>query len=114
VILSPSAWAVAADFDPDDQPYGQIWIDAYTRLARLYEIPVAGVSNVGSIDAGPWAGRKCIGCSLAVDRNANILVQASYGEQAEELRVVELQLTPRRATGTRIAEMLRDKGYGCE
>jgi len=41
---------------------------------------------------GPDAGRKCIGCSLAVDRQAKIILQATYGEAAEELRVVEVDL----------------------
>ena len=47
-------------------PYGKLWRDSYTELARLYDVTVIGVSNVGPITGGPWAGRKCIGCSLAV------------------------------------------------
>lgn len=110
-ILSPSAWAVPADHDQKAGPYGGLWIDAYTELARLYDMPVIGVSNVGPITAGPWAGRKCIGCSLAVGRDARILAQAPYGIGAECLTVVELDLSARHPTGTDIAPMLREKGY---
>jgi predicted amidohydrolase len=111
LLLSPSAWAVPANYDPVAQPYGDIWKDSYTTLARLYEMPVIGVSNVGPITGGPWCGRKCIGCSLAVGANGVILAQAPYGEDAECLMVVDVELSRRRVTGTSIAEMLCRKGY---
>ena len=47
ILLSPSAWAVPADHDPRREPYGSLWEGAYSVLARLYEMPVVGVSNVG-------------------------------------------------------------------
>lgn len=93
-ILSPCAWAVPADHNPIAEPYGGLWIDTYTEVARQHGIPVVGVSNVGPLDAGPWAGRKCIGCSLAVDRQGQIALQAGYGESAETLPEVVLQLGP--------------------
>jgi predicted amidohydrolase len=111
VLLSPSAWAVPADHDQAAQPYGQLWRTSYTTLTRLYEMPVVGVSNVGRLATGPWQGRKCIGCSLAVGGDGQILAEAPYGEQAECLMVAQIELTPRRVTGTGIAEMLRRKGY---
>jgi len=111
LLLSPSAWAVPAEHDPVAEPYGGLWIGSFTTLAKLYEMPVVGVSNVGWLSAGPWQGRKCIGCSLAVGGDGQILAQAPYGETAECLTVVDVELTPRRATGTAIAEMLRRKGY---
>jgi len=111
VLLSPSAWAVDADHDPVAQPYGGLWRDAYSTLARLYEMPVVGVSNVGRIAAGPWQGRKCIGCSLAIGRSGQTLAQGPYGDTAEALLVVPIEIGPRRVTGTEIAPMLRSKGY---
>jgi hypothetical protein len=51
---------------------------------------VVGVSNVGWLTAGPWRGRKCIGCSLAVGADGETLVQGSYGVTAEELLVIDL------------------------
>jgi predicted amidohydrolase len=111
VILSPSAWAVPADYDPAAEPYGKLWKDAYADLAPLYDMPIAGCSNVGRITGGPWAGRKCIGCSLAVDARGNVLAKGRYGDDAEELIVVDLPLAPRRVKGTDIGPMLRGRGY---
>jgi predicted amidohydrolase len=49
---------------------------------------VVGVSNVGRLTDGPWKGRKCIGCSLAVGGDGKVLAQGPYGEAAEDLTVV--------------------------
>ena len=111
VLLSPCAWAVPADHDNVREPYGRLWRESYGTLARLYEMPVVGVSNVGLLAEGPWKGRKCIGCSLAVGGDGEVLVQAPYGEDAERLVPVRLELVPGRVTGTAIAEMLSSKGY---
>jgi predicted amidohydrolase len=110
-LLSPCAWAVDADHDPVAQPYGGLWRDSYRTLARLYQMPVVGVSHVGRLTAGPWKGRKCIGCSLAAGADGQILAQGPYGETAETMVVVEIELTPRSITGTAIAAMLKGKGY---
>jgi len=110
VILSPSAWAVDADHDNTREPYGGMWKEAYTTIARLYDVTVVGVSNVGWITGGPWKGRKCIGCSMAVG-SGGLIAEASYGEDAEELVVVPITATPHTARGTSIAGMLREKGY---
>jgi predicted amidohydrolase len=53
LILSPSAWAVDADHDDGREPYGRLWLDSYTELARLYDVTVVGVSNVGRLTTGP-------------------------------------------------------------
>ncbi|HUT92278.1 MAG TPA: carbon-nitrogen hydrolase family protein [Thermoguttaceae bacterium] len=111
VLLSPSAWAVDADHDPVAVPYGALWKGAYATLARLYEMPVVGVSNVGRITAGPWKGRKCIGCSLAIGPSGETLAEGPYGETAEALIAVQIEMPPRRVTGTEIAPMLRRRGY---
>ena len=111
VLLSPSAWAVDADHDPVAEPYGGLWKGAYATLAGLYEMPVVGVSNVGRITAGPWQGRKCIGCSLAIGPSGQTIAQGPYGETAEALIAVEIEISRRRETGTEIAPMLRRKGY---
>jgi predicted amidohydrolase len=56
VILSPCAWAVPADHDNDRDPYGQLWRDSYGPVARDFRLWIAGVSNVGEIEAGPRPG----------------------------------------------------------
>jgi len=111
LLLSPSAWAVDADHDNESQPYGEIWRAAYATLASLYDIAVIGVSNVGWIEGGPWEGRKCIGCSLAVGSDGNILAKGPYGEEAEELVVVRVPLKGLEVKGTAIASELRERGY---
>jgi predicted amidohydrolase len=110
VILSPSAWAVDADHDNARAPYGKLWLDAYTELARLYDVTVVGVSNVGWLTAGPWKGRKCIGCSLAVGPTG-VLANGPYGEAAEAVTVVEVEPRPPVGRGTTVAEALRRRGY---
>jgi predicted amidohydrolase len=83
LLLSPSAWAVEADHDNSREPYGDLWRQSYRELARLYDLTVIGVSSVGRLAAGPWKGRKVIGCSLAVGPGGEILAEGPYGEDAE-------------------------------
>ena len=111
VILSPSAWAVDADYDNNVQPYGQLWRDAYGELTRLYPVTVVGVSNTGWIHGGPWKGRKCIGCSLAMGPDAEILAQGPFGEEAQAIVPLEVTLQSASAVGSKVAEELKAKGY---
>ncbi len=112
VLLSPCAWAVPAGYDNTAHPYGtDLWHHAYRELARLYEMPVIGVSNVGHITEGPWAGRHCIGSSLAVDARGEVLSEGPFGVDAESLLIVPVDITPVPAEGTAIAAYLEAKGY---
>jgi len=111
ILLSPSAWAVEAEYDNNKHPYGSMWKKSYMTLAKLYDMIVVGVSNVGWINAGVWRGRKCIGCSLAVGPGGNILAEGPYGESAESLIVVQVEVIQRSITGTAITEELRRRGY---
>ena len=111
LLLSPSAWAVDADYDNLTEPYGERWRRAYGELGQLYDLPVIGVSNVGWLTDGPWKGRKAIGCSLATNNRGEILATGPYGESAEALIVVEVEPRPLRATGTQIADDLAARGY---
>jgi predicted amidohydrolase len=111
VILAPSAWAMEADHDNKAQPYGELWRKSFSELARLYDVTVVGVSNVGWLNDGPWKGRKAIGCSLAIGTGGEILVEGPYGEDAEALLVIEIDPKPRIAKGTMIADELETRGY---
>jgi predicted amidohydrolase len=111
IILSPCAWAVDANHDNLREPYGKLWLDAYSELTRLYDVTVIGVSNVGPMTGGPWAGRKCIGCSLTVGPGGRVLARGPCGEMAEAVVCVEVEPRPLVARGTRIAETLRARGY---
>lgn len=99
VILSPCAWAVPADHDNVREPYGRLWRDSYGPVARDFQLWIAGCSNVGPLTAGPWAGRRCIGCSLVVGPDGEQRLLGPYGEGAEASLSVELQPVPRPAQG---------------
>jgi predicted amidohydrolase len=87
IILSPTSWAVPPDFDDLTTPYGAQWIDAYRSISAAFKIPVAGVSNIGKIEGGPWDQWPVIGRSLAIDRDGRILALAKYNN--EDLLLVE-------------------------
>jgi predicted amidohydrolase len=111
LILSPSAWAVAADHDNRRERYGQLWRDSYSELARLYDLTVIGVSNVGPLTAGPWEGKKCIGCSLAVGPGGKVLLEGPYGDAAARVLVVDVEVRQPSARGADIAAHLQARGY---
>lgn len=99
IIFSPCAWAVPANHDNAQEPYGQLWRDHYGPVAREFNLWIAGVSNVGPIANGPWAGRKCIGCSLLVGADGQAVLQGPYGENAEVILYADFRLAVRRARG---------------
>lgn len=111
LILSPCSWAMDADHDNRLQPYGALWLQAYSELSRLYELTVAGASNVGWIEAGPWAGKKCIGNSLALGPDGRELARAPYGVEEEALVTFRAPLRPPVARGTALAAELAARGY---
>lgn len=95
MILSPCAWAMPADHDNEAAPYGEMWRTAYGELARDHDMHVIGVSNVGPVTGGPWDGRQCIGCSLAMAPGGEVIAQGPYGVDAEELMFVEVATAER-------------------
>ena len=60
---------------------------------------VLATSNVGTIGGGPWAGRHCIGCSMAVDAAGRKVAEAPFGVDAEMILHVNVQPQPRPARG---------------
>jgi predicted amidohydrolase len=95
MILSPCAWAVKPDYDPQKEPYGwDVWDASYPVVARQHRMTVIGVSNVGLMEAGPWKGRLCIGSSLAVGRHGHVLARGPYGIDAEALLTVDVPAEP--------------------
>ncbi|MBI2949026.1 MAG: carbon-nitrogen hydrolase family protein [Verrucomicrobia bacterium] len=94
VILSPCAWAVPADHDDVKNPYGKIWLDNYGPVAKDFHVWIAGASNVGWIESGPWKGRKCIGCSLVIGPAGAPVLRGPYGVDAEA--ILHFEITPER------------------
>jgi predicted amidohydrolase len=101
VIVSPCAWAVDADHDNLKEPYGDLWRESYKHVAKEFTVWIAGVSNVGPLSAGPWAGRKCIGCSLVIGPDGSEVMQGPYGEDAETILYVDVEPVKRPARGCR-------------
>lgn len=94
LIVSPSSWAVPPGHDDTITPYVE-WEEPYQTLGRRHRVPVVGVSNVGPVATGEWAGWSCIGRSLATDSGGEILAKGSYGVDADELLLVDLELLDR-------------------
>lgn len=111
IILSPSAWAVPPDHDNLKDPYGTLWITAYQRLSKLYDLPIVGVSGVGRLTDGPWKGWKLIGCSIAMGPDGRVLAQGTYGESAESLIIVDVNLREASVCGTALLSDLQRRGY---
>lgn len=86
LILSPCAWAVPPDHDNTTTPYGQLWIDSYTPIARQHNLTIAATSNVGAITAGPWENHPCIGNSMVVTPHGpQPHTAAPFGQHAEHI-----------------------------
>lgn len=111
ILFSPCAWAVDADHDNITNPYGDLWLTAYRRLASLYGMTVIGASCVGWLTGGPWKGRKCIGNSIAVGPGGQLLAMGPYGVDAESLTVVEVSESAPTARSTGSADVLEERGY---
>ncbi len=92
IILSPCSWAVPPDFDNIKTPYGDIWKESYTEIAKKHGIPVIGVSNTGLVKDGEWKGWWCIGASLVVSKDGEIQNQFDYTKEGSKLYTIEVIL----------------------
>ena len=92
ILLSPAAWAVPPGFDPVQTPYGGEWIASYRTIAAAFRIPVIGVSNVGPVTSGDWAGHSCIGASIAVDADGSVAARGPFGQTAEALILAQVRI----------------------
>jgi predicted amidohydrolase len=99
IILSPCAWAVDHDHDNSKTPYGDLWRGVYQPVAKEFGMWIVGVSNVGPIEAGPWKGRKCIGCSLVVNADGDEVLQGPYDQETIIYLDVDLRERPTRGCG---------------
>lgn len=110
LLLSPCAWAVKPDRDVVKEPYGEEWHKPYKMLSSTFSIPVIGVSNVGEVEKGSWAGWKAIGNSMAYDSDGTLLTVLPYGEEAECVELIEVHLTKKLLTGTALSEKIEISG----
>lgn len=110
MILSPCAWAVTPDRNPITHPYGDEWHVPYHTLSSLYHIPIVGVSNVGSMPVGVWAGWKAIGNSIAYDSDGQCIATLPYGTDAECVKVIDVTVHHSSILGTELAEHIYAEG----
>ena len=99
LILSPCSWAVPQSFIQNNEVYGETWTVPYKKIAAAYKIPVVGCSNVGKVTHGEWEGYSCIGNSIVVTAEGDVIA-LPFGEDAECVQVVEVTLYDRPALGT--------------
>jgi predicted amidohydrolase len=100
VILSPCAWAVKADHNNFEDPYGGTWTRAYVPVAKDFRVWIAGCSNVGWMTGGPWKGWKTIGCSMVIGPGGEEVLNGPYGEDADVILYVDIQPEARPGQGT--------------
>jgi hypothetical protein len=60
---------------------------------------IIGVSNVGTVDEGPWKGKTCLGASLVFGPEGNQVLQGPHGKSADAILYVDAELVPRPARG---------------
>lgn len=88
LVLSPSSWAIEPELETD--PDEKMWLSSYRKLAISYGITTVAVSNVGTLENPPWRGYKCIGNSMAIDKNGSIISRCSFGEN-EDFKCIDLE-----------------------
>jgi hypothetical protein len=74
-------------------------------------VTVVGVSNVGPVSDGPWAGWDCIGCSLAVGPGGAVLATGPFGRNAQALMVIDVEPAVPKMWGTALRGALSRRGY---
>lgn len=109
IIISPCSWAVPPGYDNTKEPCGKQWYDHYAPVARRFKVWIAGVSNVGRIEAGPWKDFDCIGNSLLIDPDGNIVVEGPFGVDAETILYADVTPLERPARGTTWIEFWNEK-----
>lgn len=112
VILSPSSWAVPADHNNTDDPYGGTWTNAYIPVAKDFRVWIASCSNVGWMTGGPWKGWKAIGCSMVIGPGGKEILRAPYGANADTILYVDIKPEPRPGQGTTWHRFWREQGSG--
>ena len=53
LILLPGSWAVKPDHNNLKDPYGGMWVEAFSTVCREFNLNIAAVNNVGEIIEGP-------------------------------------------------------------
>lgn len=100
LLLMPSSWAVKPDHDNLSDPYGGMWINAFSAVAKEFKMSIAAVSNIGEITDGPWKNWKCIGNSMLIDNQGIPAEILPYGHAADTIVYCTVHLAERPGRGT--------------
>ena len=100
IILSPTSWALPAELKHDKKLATDIWYGHYSPVASKYQVYLAGCSNVGELNDGPWKGYSAIGNSLVIGPDGNIVAGNHFGEDAETIIYSNIKIRNRPVRGT--------------
>jgi len=109
-ILSPSSWTVDYEISENNNPYKDKWIKPLGFISKKFNIPVISTTSVGYIVGGPFEGKKMIGCSIAIDKDGNIL-KGDFNEFANDIKFVEITLNEKKIKGTEIGPIIYNKNF---
>jgi predicted amidohydrolase len=100
IVLSPSAWGVPPEWDVRKHRYGDEWRQTLGPVARDFSMWIAAVSCVGTF-RHPAEGRDhpCIGNSLVFNPEGRDVLVGPFGQNAEALLTIDIELRPRPARG---------------
>jgi predicted amidohydrolase len=100
IIISPSSWALPPQMAHDSELATEIWYDHYAPVARKFGVHMAGCSNVGKLNDGPWKGFHAIGNSMVIDPDGHMAAGGLFGVDAEGIIYHDMMLRPRPVRGT--------------
>ena len=86
-LAVPYGWVAPHESWPN---HGESLRELVSSLAMRVGCPVIGVDGLGTVPAGPWAGRKYCGASCAADATGKQLFDAKFAEPF--VKVVDLEI----------------------
>jgi len=105
LILSPTAWALPPESSFDKELATTIWYNHYAPVARKFNVHIAGCSNVGELNDGPWKGYSAIGNSMIVGPEGQIMAGNCFGVDAETIIYHDVVIRSRPVRGTDWVDM---------
>jgi predicted amidohydrolase len=107
LILSPTSWALGPGLCDNKELATRIWYEHYSPVAEKYQVYIAGCSNVGLLNGGPWEGFSAIGNSVVIGPKGQIVAGNCFGVEAETIVYHDMVIRPRPARGTDWVDMFQ-------
>lgn len=112
-ILTPSSWTVDYNMTENINPYENKWIEPFTIISKIFDIPVISTTSVGYIVGGPFEGKKMVGCSIATDKNG-LIIKGDFNEFASDIKYLDIEINldhKKKIKGTEIGKIIKKAGY---